>query len=62
MKLLPFLIISLILGLYLGNKFPDIDQRTDLLIHRSILTHGSIFPLIIYLTCSKVRVRYFDFF
>tara|TARA_Y100000588_G_C13623462_1_gene656440 strand:- start:75 stop:614 length:540 start_codon:yes stop_codon:yes gene_type:complete len=55
MKLLPFLIISLILGLYLGNKFPDIDQRTDLLIHRSILTHGFIVPLIIYLTCSRIK-------
>ena len=55
MKLLPFLIISLILGLYLGNKFPDIDQRTDLLTHRSIFTHGFILPLIIYLICFKIK-------
>ena len=55
MKLLPFLIISLILGLYLGNKFPDIDQRTDLITHRSIFTHGFIVPLIIYLTCSRIK-------
>ena len=55
MKLLPFLLISLIIGLYLGDKFPDIDQRTDLLTHRSIFTHGFIVPLIIYLICSRIN-------
>ena len=55
MKILPFLIISLILGLYLGNKFPDIDQRTDLLTHSSIFTHEFIVPLIIYLTCNRIK-------
>ena len=55
MKLLPFLLLSLIIGLYLGNRFPDIDQRTDLLTHRSIFTHGFIVPLILYLIASRLQ-------
>jgi len=33
-------LVGLIDGLELGNEFPDIDQNTNLLLHRSIVTHG----------------------
>ena len=35
------------LGFYLGSETPDLDQRTDLLLHRSILTHGLLAPLLV---------------
>ena len=35
------------LGCYLGNEMPDLDQHTDLLLHRSILTHGLLAPLLV---------------
>jgi len=55
LKLLPLIALSLIIGMYLGNRFPDIDQRTDLLTHRSILTHGFIIPLVLYLIVSRIE-------
>ena len=33
-------LVVLIDGLELGNEFPDIDQNTNLLLNRSIVTHG----------------------
>ena len=35
------------LGFYLGGETPDLDQRTSLLLHRSILTHGLLAPLLV---------------
>ena len=35
------------LGVYLGSETPDLDQRTHLLLHRSVLTHGLLAPLVI---------------
>ena len=55
LKLLPLIALSLIIGMYLGNRFPDIDQRTDLVTHRSILTHGFIIPLVLYLIVSRIE-------
>lgn len=55
-------LIGLIAGLMFGNEFPDIDQRTDLLLHRSIITHGAIIPLVIFAIASVTRsipVRWF---
>jgi len=36
----PIGLVGLIDGLELGNEFPAIDQNTNLLLHRSIVTHG----------------------
>ncbi|RMF80690.1 MAG: hypothetical protein D6737_07290 [Chloroflexi bacterium] len=38
----------LIVGVLIGIDFPDIDQRTVLLNHRSLLTHGFIAPVILF--------------
>ena len=55
-------LLGLILGLVAGERFPDIDQRTDLLLHRSILTHGFLFPLVLYLLASKTQWKMFRWF
>ena len=44
---------ALLLGLFAGERFPDVDQRTDLLLHRSIVTHGLLLPLILCAVASK---------
>ena len=56
-KLFPKWIVFLILGVYLGLNFPDIDQRTDLLVHRSIFTHGFIVPLFFFLFTSLITKK-----
>lgn len=46
-----FRIAWLLLGLALGFRFPDIDQRlqlSGLLVHRSILTHGFLLSLLLF--------------
>jgi hypothetical protein len=40
-------LLALVAGVYVGFRFPDIDQRTDLLVHRSIITHGLLAPLLL---------------
>ena len=45
----------LIAGLALGDWFPDIDQKTSLLLHRSIVTHGPLVPLIIFAVAVGTR-------
>ena len=50
------------LGTYLGNATPDLDQRTDLLLHRSILTHGLLAPLLVsnlFGGCSARSLQWF---
>ena len=52
-------------GAWAGLKLPDVDQRTDLLLHRSILTHGPLIPLIVYVLVRNARrlsVRAFSMF
>ena len=44
------------LGFYLGGETPDLDQRTSLLLHRSILTHGLLAPLLVNRFLSGPRV------
>jgi hypothetical protein len=39
--------VALVVGLAVGNWFPDVDQKTDLLVHRSIVTHGPLPPLVV---------------
>ena len=33
-------------AVYVGLKFPDVDQRVGFLLHRSIITHGPLLPLL----------------
>ena len=46
---------ALIAGLALGDWFPDIDQKTSLLLHRSIVTHGPLVPLIVFAVAAGTR-------
>ena len=38
-------LVALGLAVYIGLKFPDVDQRVGFLLHRSIITHGPLLPL-----------------
>ena len=48
-------IASIVAGAWIGLKFPDIDQSIDLLLHRSIVTHGPLIPLVLYLVAHDAR-------
>jgi hypothetical protein len=37
---------ALVVALYIGLKLPDVDQRVGFLLHRSIVTHGPLLPLL----------------
>jgi len=50
---------ALAVGLAVGNWFPDVDQKTDLLVHRSIVTHGPLLPLIVVGVASVMRKPHF---
>ncbi len=54
-KAFTFASLSLIVGLALGNKFPDIDQDTALLVHRSVFMHGPLLPFLLFLVASGIR-------
>ena len=41
-------LLALAAGVYVGFRFPDLDQRTEILVHRSIVTHGLLVPLLLY--------------
>ena len=43
------------MGLAIGDWFPDIDQDTGLLSHRSIVTHGPLVPFIVVALASVTR-------
>ena len=47
--------VALVVGLAVGNWFPDVDQHTDLLSHRSIVTHGPLVPFIVVALASVTR-------
>ena len=53
---------ALIAGLAAGDWFPDIDQKTGLLLHRSIVTHGPLVPLIVFAAASGTRSIQFRWF
>jgi hypothetical protein len=40
------------LAAYIGLKLPDIDQHVGFLLHRSIITHGPLFPLVAFLVAQ----------
>jgi hypothetical protein len=42
-------VILLLLALLLGLRLPDLDQQLQFLVHRSILTHGFLLPLGVFL-------------
>ena len=48
-------IAALVAGLAIGDWFPDVDQKTGLLLHRSIVTHGLLVPLIVVAVASGTR-------
>ena len=50
-----FAFVLLGVGLAVGNWFPDIDQDTGLLLHRSIVTHGPLVPLIVVAIAATPR-------
>ena len=50
-----FGLVALLTGLAVGNGFPDIDQKTGLLLHRSIVTHGALVPLIVFAAAFGAR-------
>ena len=55
-------LVAPLAGLAVGNWFPDIDQKTGLLLHRSIVTHGPLVPVIIFAAVSgsrSIRLRWF---
>mgnify|MGYP003317180597 CR=1 FL=1 len=54
--------MTLVVGLWSGNWIPDFDHNTGLLLHRSIVTHGSIVPLTVVIIAASSRrlpVRWF---
>lgn len=48
-------LLALLAGVYVGFRFPDFDQRADLLMHRSIITHGLLAPLLLYAVLGSRR-------
>ncbi len=58
----PLGLLALIAGLAVGDWFPDIDQKTGLLLHRSIVTHGPLVPLIVFASATgsrSIQIRWF---
>jgi hypothetical protein len=47
--------VALVAGLAIGNWLPDVDQKTDMLVHRSIVTHGPLLPIIVVGVASVMR-------
>lgn len=56
----PLSLVALAIAVYVGLELPDVDQRVGFLLHRSIITHGPLFPLLAFvlsLSDSPVRRR-----
>ena len=49
--------VFVVLGLHYGIRIPDIDQRTNLLIHRSIITHSPLIPFILFGLVTSIRFQ-----
>ena len=54
-KAISLALLSLLVGLSLGEKFPDIDQGSRFLVHRSVFTHGPILPFLLFLVASRIN-------
>jgi hypothetical protein len=48
-----FRLLALLAGVILGDWFPDFDQDTTVLVHRSIVTHGFFAPLVLYVVLGS---------
>ena len=46
--------VFVVVGLHCGIGMPDIDQRTSLLLHRSIITHSPLIPFIVLILASRI--------
>lgn len=46
-------LMALFIGCAAGVWFPDVDQRIELLEHRSILTHGPLLPIVLFALVSE---------
>jgi hypothetical protein len=55
-------IFILWLALFLGLNLPDLDQQTTWLVHRSLLTHGLIAPVGVFLAVYRERTALPRFF
>ena len=53
--------VFVLVGLHCGIIIPDIDQRTDLLLHRSIITHSPLIPLILLLLVLRIGFGLYAF-
>jgi hypothetical protein len=49
-------IILLLLALLLGLNLPDLDHQVQFLVHRSIITHGFLVPLGVFLIVYKEKM------
>lgn len=48
-------LLAFLAGVWVGDWFPDFDQDTDALVHRSIITHGLLVPLLLYIVLGSRR-------
>ncbi|OQY33400.1 MAG: hypothetical protein B6243_06530 [Anaerolineaceae bacterium 4572_5.2] len=55
-------VVLLFLGILLGLELPDIDHQIPFLVHRSIVTHGFLIPLGVFLAIYKYRATPLRFF
>ena len=55
MRSFSFAAVSLLAGLALGERLPDVDQHTGLLTHRSILTHGLLLSVLLFWLAAGTR-------
>ena len=46
--------VFVLVGLHWGIGLPDIDQRTNLLLHRSIITHSPLIPFILLVLALRI--------
>ena len=53
--------VFVVVGLHCGIVMPDIDQRTNLLLHRSIITHSPLIPLILLLLALRIGFGLYAF-
>lgn len=46
-------VLLLLVALFLGLNLPDIDHQLSFLVHRSLITHGFLVPLAVFLIASR---------
>ncbi len=48
-----FGIVAVLLGFFIGVALPDLDFRASFLTHRSMVTHGAIIPVVLFLLAYR---------